>query len=169
MIGAVLGLLLRLWMAACWIAVALLGVTIVAICWPFVREVPLLPRRREEPLLPFGCGCCGQDCPDGDGWCLPCRAHVGTTGPIEERTYWAQHGVDCPYARPPIEETRLMPGAEQRDTGDENDQKCIAAEGLGIPGDPVIKRAWPSQVHAHAPLDASSMRALAELEREAHS
>lgn len=124
-------------------------------------------RQREEPLLPFGCGCCGQDCPEGRTWCLACEPHVGITGPLCARTYYSLHGVDCPFAvRPIIEETRLMPGAEQRDPGDENDQ---VPEGLGIPGSPHIKRAWPSHVHAHAPLDPSTKRALEELEREAHS
>lgn len=101
-----------------------------------------IERARQDLLLPFGCGCCGQDCPDGRTWCLACAPHVGTTGRLEERTYYALHGVDCPYAAKPIEETRLMPGYDQRDTGDEDQ----VAEGLGIPGSPVIKRAYPSRV-----------------------
>lgn len=97
-----------------------------------------IERARQDLLLPFGCGCCGQDCPEGDTWCLACRPHVGTTGPLCERTYYSLHGVDCPYAAPPIEETRLMPGAEHD----------VAPEGLGIPGSPIIKRAHPSRTTA---------------------
>lgn len=40
-----------------------------------------------------------------------------------------------------IEETRLMPGAEQRDPGDENDQ---VAEGVGMVRPPHCERAYPS-------------------------
>ena len=101
----------------------------------------------DEPmLLPFDCGCCGQDCPEGDTWCLACRPHVGTTGPLAERTYYSLHGVDCPYAARPIEETRLMPGAEQRDDGDEDQ----VAEGRGLVRPPRCERARPSRT---TPLD----------------
>jgi len=100
-----------------------------------------IERARQDLLLPFGCGCCGQDCPEGDTWCLACRPHVGTTGPLCERTYYALHGVDCPYAARPIEETRLMPGADGRDYGDEDQ----VAEGLGITRPPRCEHAHPSR------------------------
>jgi hypothetical protein len=50
----------------------------------------------------YYCGCCGRECP-GD-WCSDCRPHLkpypksGGYMPQWERTYIAQHGVDCPYA-----------------------------------------------------------------------
>lgn len=120
---------------------------------------------RADLLLPFGCGCCGQDCPDGDPWCLACRAHVGITGPLAARTYFSLHGVDCPHARPPIEETRLMPGVEQRDYGDEDQ----VAEGLGV----LRRRPRParSQIISWWDLDTSARLAVDEARRalEAHS
>jgi hypothetical protein len=94
-----------------------------------------IERARQDLLLPFGCGCCGQDCPEGDTWCLACRPHVGTTGPLPERTYYSLHGVDCPYAAKPIEETRLMPGAEHD----------VVPEGLGFVRPPRVYRAHPSR------------------------
>jgi len=125
-----------------------------------------IARARQDLLLPFGCGCCGQDCPEGRTWCLACEPHVGVRGALCERTYYALHGVDCPFAAKPPEEVRLMPGYEQRDTGDESD---VVTEGLGIPGDPVVRRARPSPVTPGGALDPSTQRAVDELHREAHS
>jgi len=110
-------------------------------------------QRRELGLLPpegDWCGCCGHASVPGGLWCEDCLPHVTSEGPPHERTWYATHeGEDCPYADhwdgelPPgvVEETRLMPGAEQRDYGDEDQ----VPEGLGIPGSPVIKRAYPSR------------------------
>jgi len=45
------------------------------------------------------CGCCGNEVPYGE-WCLKCTAHLK---PAErglsmwDRTYFAQHGKDCPF------------------------------------------------------------------------
>jgi hypothetical protein len=65
------------------------------------------------------------------------------------------------------EEVRLMPGAEQRDPGDESDQ---VAEGLGIVRPrPVRYRRDTSPVVPHWSFDPSAQNALTELEREAHS
>lgn len=49
------------------------------------------------------CGCCGEEIPD-DGvgvnietWCAQCKVHVGTEGPMWERTFSAIYGGDCPF------------------------------------------------------------------------
>jgi len=103
------------------------------------RRLKEIARATEDlmPILPFGCGCCGRDCPDDKIWCAECELHVGTEGTPVDRTYFALHGIDCPYA---VEETRLMPN--QGDPGDENDQ---APEGLGIVRPPRCHRAHPSR------------------------
>lgn len=138
----------RLLAAAAWLGLALVALVLTFLFWPFVREAQGGPRHRrgiapparprEEPLLPFGCGCCGQDCPDGELWCLACRAHVGAGGRVCDRTYFAQHGVDCPYTPKPPEEVRMMPTADQGDQQDYGD----CSEGLG----PRIKRRRPSHI-----------------------
>lgn len=143
------------------------------------RRVQEIELARQDLLLPFGCGCCGQDCPDGELWCYACRAHVGDAAEVCDRTYFAQHGVDCPYQVRPIEETRLMPGA---DPGDENDHRDQVAEGLGmmrrepeylgrrwVVSPRRIELAAPSHVHGSAPIDASLQRALDEIAREPHA
>lgn len=45
------------------------------------------------------CGCCGRSHKSGDiHWCKDCLAHVRPAryGAPWERTYFAQHGKDCP-------------------------------------------------------------------------
>jgi len=113
------------------------------------RQDPTRWVRRDPDLLPPAgdwCGCCGRPCDPGAIWCALCAAHVTGKGPWHEQTWYATHrGEDCPFSATwgdPVEEVRMMPGAERRDPGDENDP---VAEGLGIPGSPVIKRAYPSR------------------------
>ncbi len=78
-----------------------------------------------------------------------------------------------------IEETRLMPGADQRDREDDDPIEQVP-EGLGLVPPPYLGRRWivnrghvdraaPSHVHNAAPIDASLQRALEELEREAQA
>lgn len=46
------------------------------------------------------CGCCGGEIDNGDAyWCSHCTDHVAraTTAYLWERTYFAQHGEDCPF------------------------------------------------------------------------
>lgn len=49
------------------------------------------------------CGCCGSEiaevCGTDPVWCWPCAAHVMREGrvPLHESTYFAQHGVHCPF------------------------------------------------------------------------
>lgn len=47
------------------------------------------------------CGCCGNELRRADDlWCFRCRQspkHLGRTGQIHERTYFATHGEDCPF------------------------------------------------------------------------
>lgn len=81
------------------------------------RRRGIAPPRRPGIELPPAfawCGCCGQDCPPGDWWCLACRAHVGTEGRIEERTWSALHdGEECPYTpsqRDPVDEMSVPEG-----------------------------------------------------------
>ena len=43
------------------------------------------------------CGCCGNEIPYGE-WCLRCTQHLLPKGiPDWERTWFAQHGTDCPF------------------------------------------------------------------------
>ncbi len=96
---------------------------------------------------------------------------------IAQRDRGAPHLEDAPFM--PIEETRLMPGAAQRDLEDDDPIEHVS-EGLGLVPPPYLGRRWivnrghveraaPSHVHHDAPIDASLQRALEELEREAHS
>ena len=45
------------------------------------------------------CLCCGGKLRRNQLWCMQCKAHVilryGLA--MEERTYFAQHGKDCPF------------------------------------------------------------------------
>lgn len=46
------------------------------------------------------CGCCGREIVQGTtDWCMDClREHVDTLARRpEEATFFAQHGVDCPF------------------------------------------------------------------------
>lgn len=46
------------------------------------------------------CGCCGRDLPFGGVFCEDCEKHLAPARhgmPDWERTYFAQHGADCPY------------------------------------------------------------------------
>ncbi len=47
------------------------------------------------------CGCCGQhETLPGGYWCDRCHAHVIHENyvPVWDRTYFALHGRDCPFA-----------------------------------------------------------------------
>jgi hypothetical protein len=83
-------------------------------------------------------------------WCALCAAHVTGKGQPHDQTWYATHaGEDCPFSATwgdPIEETRLMPGADGRDYGDEDQ----VAEGLGITRPPHCEHARPSRT---TPLD----------------
>jgi hypothetical protein len=50
--------------------------------------------------LPDYCGCCGRESSNSEianPWCRDCRDHVLVHGAPWERTYFAQHGADCPF------------------------------------------------------------------------
>jgi hypothetical protein len=51
----------------------------------------------EEPSY---CGCCGRAFFTDGWWCSGCQDHVAGEGPLWERTYFAQHGVSCPFQVP---------------------------------------------------------------------
>lgn len=145
-----LAVLLRLWVALTWLAMATIAGVLLLMFWPFVRERLGVPRHRRGiapparaerrlPLFPAAdewCGCCGRLCEPGALWCVLCLQHVAKDGSIEERTWCATHdGEDCPFS---------ATWGDQRDPGDEND--TIRAEGLGIPGSPFIERATPGHM-----------------------
>lgn len=46
------------------------------------------------------CGCCGESINSGE-WCKPCAEHISENQnlPPWDRTYFAQHGSTCPFAR----------------------------------------------------------------------
>lgn len=49
---------------------------------------------------PAGCGCCGTEIPSGELWCGRCLDdldHIGTRGPLHDRTYFARFGTECPF------------------------------------------------------------------------
>jgi hypothetical protein len=52
-------------------------------------------RQLVHRLMDGLCGCCGKPT-TGGVWCRPCKAHVGTTGRLCERTYQAAKGRRCP-------------------------------------------------------------------------
>ena len=46
------------------------------------------------------CGCCGSQLPllsIGAEWCKQCVYHVGSSGELHNRTYFAITGRECPY------------------------------------------------------------------------
>jgi len=48
------------------------------------------------------CGCCGREVFDSASlfaWCAQCLSHLAqpASNPPWERTYYAQHGKDCPF------------------------------------------------------------------------
>lgn len=57
----------------------------------------------ECPVHAHFCGCCGNQIihdPSADSepqWCLRCLNHITADGLPHDRTYFAQHGADCPY------------------------------------------------------------------------
>lgn len=60
---------------------------------------PIIP-----PIQPQQCGCCARRLPADDGdalWCRDCARHVSQAGRIEERTYRALQGRECPFAWAP--------------------------------------------------------------------
>jgi len=49
---------------------------------------------------PNYCGCCGRPTSNYI-WCDDCKAHIADHHrDFHERTYFAQHGKDCPYQLP---------------------------------------------------------------------
>lgn len=47
------------------------------------------------------CGCCGNETArEDDLWCPRCIGHVGSHGPLWERTWAAVTGEECPYQVP---------------------------------------------------------------------
>jgi hypothetical protein len=57
-------------------------------------------RRRRYVQSNGYCGCCGRAMMDGNiWWCEDCKLHILPVdmGPFEERTYFAQHGLPCPF------------------------------------------------------------------------
>ena len=53
------------------------------------------------------CGCCGRPYDYGhDEWCDDClRGHIDTLAARpEDRTWFAQHGTDCPFQPVPVPE-----------------------------------------------------------------
>lgn len=70
------------------------------------------------------CGCCGREIEQGtDEWCIDClREHIDTNAARpEDRTYFAQHGLDCPFA-PTLLPRDLKP-LQARDAS--NDPKMV--------------------------------------------
>ena len=62
----------------------------------------------DEPADEWFCGCCGADLGHSREilqWCEACEAHLapevfpvlGCPTPAWDRTWFAQHGTDCPY------------------------------------------------------------------------
>ena len=52
------------------------------------------------------CPCCGRNVDDSTEslWCVQCLRHVIAVGRLDERTYFGQHRVACPFAlRNPID------------------------------------------------------------------
>lgn len=45
------------------------------------------------------CGCCGREC-ESQEWCLDCAKHLHHNEhlPPWERTYFAQHKIECPFS-----------------------------------------------------------------------
>jgi len=54
-----------------------------------------MKRRRKE--LNY-CGCCGRVANGHNAeWCRRCENHIDPKKTFWDATYFAQHGVDCPY------------------------------------------------------------------------
>jgi hypothetical protein len=56
-------------------------------------------RKRSALVDASFCGCCGNAA-EGDDliiWCVRCQGHVTDRGQPWDRTWFAQHGTDCPY------------------------------------------------------------------------
>lgn len=43
------------------------------------------------------CGCCGRETAAAE-WCADCATHVLAAGKPWDRTWYAQHREDCPFA-----------------------------------------------------------------------
>lgn len=48
------------------------------------------------------CGCCGReitadDLPGMPLWCDDCRPHLAASPHLWDRTWFAQHGTECPF------------------------------------------------------------------------
>lgn len=57
-----------------------------------------MSKRRKAPV--DYCGCCGNENNSSDvSFCTRCLGHVLPygAGPDHERTWFAQHGTECPY------------------------------------------------------------------------
>jgi len=61
-------------------------------------RTPYFPRKVTTPDY---CGCCGREYTNGDShFCLDCIGHVSNTRHAPwDRTYYAIHGSECPFAR----------------------------------------------------------------------
>ena len=64
----------------------------------FVHAIRALDRWLARLGTEYFCGCCGRGLPTVGIWCEDCLQHVvASNRPPWERTYFAQHGVDCPH------------------------------------------------------------------------
>lgn len=113
MTDSVLHLVVEVLLVLFWITVALVALVLLLMLWPFVREAQGGPRRRR-------------------GIAPPARAWK----PAPASAEWKM-SLDPKRG---IEETRLMPGYNQGDPGDEDQ----VAEGVGMVRPPHCERAYPS-------------------------
>jgi hypothetical protein len=51
--------------------------------------------KRKEPDY---CGCCGREADAGE-WCSECKEHINPRKTLWDATYFAQHGIHCPFQR----------------------------------------------------------------------
>lgn len=90
------------------------------------------------------CGCCGRLSPDYL-FCEACHQHVAREGHLWERTWFAQHGTDCPFQEsPPV-------------AGEQQDPEPAARPPLGplpFPGIPLSEQ--PIEFRLRALLDTAS-------------
>lgn len=66
------------------------------------------------PAEPDYCGCCGNVCPTDALWCDRCAEHVDTSDLLFtwDRTYFALHGVDCPFQAAPADPSAAVKDGE---------------------------------------------------------
>ena len=92
------------------------------------------------------CGCCGCEIPPKDEdlmWCKRCDKHVlhpkNRWIPWHERTYFAQHGKDCPF----------QVNVRERAALGEPAGEAVAAETSGRRGTSPVSPGSDTQVSAH--------------------